>query len=323
MSSEDETDGEDDNTSVRSVKSVGSVQSSTSVRSGDAKSTKSTDTPTNSQEQNTACTSKAKNSKTLPPLPSLKSVDAAHAIEINTDDECEKEKPTRTPKKLVRPKGKKHLTQSEEKLMKVMTAAFQRDLNDLNKITESPEKKELDDVAVFTEHIGRQLRQITDKKKRLFVQHEIQNTIFNYQVCFWEEESEATFMPVQGATRPFSYASHPSNYTPYTTSSTYGQPEPYASAGTQPAQGHTTQEKTPQHSCEGDVAPVFSQPEAGAIVKQRGRGRGRPASTQQKTFAHMTNVPFKVPKMTLRSKSSTTSTSSSIPSEKEIPFENI
>jgi hypothetical protein len=76
------------------------------------------------------------------------------------------------------------LNKEEKNLITVMTQAFRRDVRD--DIEE--DIKKLDDVAIFAEHVARQLRDITDKKQRLMLQNQIQSTIFNFQMHVWQEK---------------------------------------------------------------------------------------------------------------------------------------
>lgn len=72
---------------------------------------------------------------------------------------------------------------SDKTLMKVMTKAFQKDIEDEVK----SDLKELDDVSIFTEHIGRQLRSLKNKEHFLIMQNSIQSAMFKCQMAFCKQ----------------------------------------------------------------------------------------------------------------------------------------
>jgi hypothetical protein len=127
------------------------------------------------------------------------------------------------------------LPQKQSDLVEVMTKAFEKDLHDEN----TPEIKRLDDIAIFTEHIGRQLRAVKDKQKCLILQNCIQSALFKCQMSFWQQTTPANPVIVDDTPEP--EESHVASKV------AKKQPATQASA-TIPHTPQVTQEPQPVHS---------------------------------------------------------------------------
>lgn len=75
-----------------------------------------------------------------------------------------------------------------DSLMQVLTQVCQQELDD----TEKKEMERMDEVAIFCEYVGRQLRDIPGKKQRQMLQNQIQTVIFNAQMGYSMEPKQMT-----------------------------------------------------------------------------------------------------------------------------------
>jgi hypothetical protein len=84
----------------------------------------------------------------------------------------------------VRERRKRNVkSKKETEFLEVMTKAFRRDYQE----DEGSDITKLDDISIFLEHIGRQLRALKDSGKVTIMQNSIQTAIFKCQMTFMQE----------------------------------------------------------------------------------------------------------------------------------------
>lgn len=117
--------------------------------------------------------------------------DAFKPIEV-TDSESEGELPkpsqhagVKVVKSSSAVKRKQTLRSKEETLVDVISQAFERDMSQPPQLP----PQQVDDIAVFTEHIARQLRAVKDPQKCAIMQNSIENALFKCRMEFWGNPS--------------------------------------------------------------------------------------------------------------------------------------
>lgn len=93
----------------------------------------------------------------------------------------------------------------------------------------------VDDVSIFGEYVVRQLRDIPEKKERLFLQHEIQNLIFNHQMGY---HNMRDYSPVMQQQRYTSY-SPTIQYSPFKTNTNVQQDDIFTAGNASTPQSGT------------------------------------------------------------------------------------
>jgi hypothetical protein len=96
---------------------------------------------------------------------------------------------------------KRNLSKNKENtLVDVITKAFAQDAGDEQK----SDVKQMRDIDIFTEHIGRELRSLQDRKKCAIMQNAIENAIFSCKMQFWQPKDDSPTFHVL----PSSQSSH-------------------------------------------------------------------------------------------------------------------
>jgi hypothetical protein len=106
---------------------------------------------------------------------------------------------------IIGPRRRNVAKKNEKTLVEVMTKAFAQDIKDETK----GELHDIDDVSIFTEHIGRQLRAVKNRKQYVIMQNSIQNAIFKCQLDFCQEPDVSPHVEVTKKDIPMStYVRH-------------------------------------------------------------------------------------------------------------------
>jgi hypothetical protein len=80
----------------------------------------------------------------------------------------------------------------EMAFMDAMTKALSKDSGENDK----PNVTKLDDISIFTEHVGRQLRALPDRKKVIIMQNAINSAIFDTQMSFCNQTDVAPVIDI-------------------------------------------------------------------------------------------------------------------------------